>query len=180
MLFSFYPVQQRYAETLGQDIDILISSCVPSALLAALPFIFLTSQQNLVTASALQMAAPPPAVQIIKYFSTKDIDAIKARFEEVKQLGTAATEEWFKGLSAEGTRRTADVARWERWDLMGGLSNVLASLQAPTANAISRAMSHIGLSGDIAASRSNSGSEEDNAMARRFKGPLRSMPNGEL
>ena len=173
--------------SLVQEIDVVISSAIPSALLAAIPPVFLTQRKNIITTTSLQVGSPPPTVQIIKYFSKKDIEGIRIRFEEVKQLGAAATEEWFKGLSAEGNRRSSDAARWERWESHGGLSDVLSALQqldhlASPQHHSPKTASHPIVMGDRSGSRSHSASEEDGAMARRHKklpGPQRLTHNRE-
>lgn len=69
----------------------------------------------------LQTKQHPPALQISKYFLKSQIEDLKKEFENVKFLGSAATEEWVKGLDSLGKQRRNDAARWERWEVVGGL-----------------------------------------------------------
>lgn len=46
---------------------------------------------------------------------------MKREFDEVKALGSATAEEWVKGLEANGKEKLADAARWEQWEMSGGL-----------------------------------------------------------
>lgn len=89
--------------------------------MAALPFVFLTNGLDMVASSQLQTGAPPPTLQITKYFFKPHIEAIKREFYEVKVMGTATAEEWLKGLDDKGKLRKSDAARWERWDASGGV-----------------------------------------------------------
>lgn len=113
-----------------QEIDLLISSVIPSPLLAAVPFIFLTTSAKVITATALRVVTPPATLQMTKFFYKNHLDDLKDQFEKVKARGGAATEEWFKGLQGEGGRRMADAARWERWELDNGLRNVLSTFRS--------------------------------------------------
>ncbi|KAI9797149.1 MAG: hypothetical protein M1825_006253 [Sarcosagium campestre] len=107
-----------------KETEILISSRVPFVLLAALPSLLVTPSKNVITPALLQAANPPPNVQLTKLFFKADVDDVLQRFNEVKSLGPAATEEWIKGLEGQGKARTSDACRWERWYLAGGASSV--------------------------------------------------------
>jgi hypothetical protein len=61
-----------------------------------------------------------------KYYYKPHIDELMRKFEEVKLLGSAALEEWIKGLEGEGRRKIADAARWEHWEVRGGLQAIRA------------------------------------------------------
>jgi hypothetical protein len=39
-------------------------------------------------------------------------------------MGSATAEEWVKGLEDRGRERKNDAARWERWDLSGGVARM--------------------------------------------------------
>ncbi|KAI9846517.1 MAG: hypothetical protein M1837_003938 [Sclerophora amabilis] len=112
-----------------KEIEILISSSVPSALLVALPFVFLSPLTHVVTPFALQNSTHPPQFQMTKHFLKTDIGDLKDQFDEVKLLGPAAAEGWFKGLAEMGKERLQESARWERWVSSGGLTNALARCQ---------------------------------------------------
>ncbi|KAI9651143.1 hypothetical protein NHQ30_001180 [Ciborinia camelliae] len=104
-----------------KEIDLLLSSSVPSLVMPALPFVFLTNELHVIPATALQQGQPPPNTQITKYYFKKHIDAIKDEFESVKAMGSATIEEWLKGLEDRGKQRRNDAARWERWEASGGV-----------------------------------------------------------
>lgn len=53
---------------------------------------------------------------------------MKARLDEVRELGAATAEEWSKGLEADGREKAADSARWEQWELAGGFRTVVRSI----------------------------------------------------
>ncbi|KAL1850788.1 hypothetical protein Plec18170_006622 [Paecilomyces lecythidis] len=59
-----------------------------------------------------------------KYYYKPHIDRLKRKFEDVKSLGPAAVEEWIKGLESKGKEHLADSARWEQWEVNGGLRAV--------------------------------------------------------
>lgn len=69
---------------------------------------------------------------LTKHFLKSQVEALKSRFGEVKALGPAAAEEWMKGLDGNGKEKIADAARWEQWELAGGLRSLKSPLQAPS------------------------------------------------
>ncbi|TEY87542.1 hypothetical protein BOTCAL_0001g00690 [Botryotinia calthae] len=112
-----------------KEIDVLLSSSIPSPLMPALPFVFLTNELHVIPATALQNGQPPPTTQITKYYLKKHIEEIKDEFESVKAMGSATIEEWLKGLEDRGKERRNDSARWERWEANGGIIRIKASDQ---------------------------------------------------
>ncbi|TVY75595.1 hypothetical protein LSUE1_G008463 [Lachnellula suecica] len=107
-----------------KEIDLLLSSSIPSPLMAALPFVFLTNELHVLPPSTLQSGHHPPTIQITKRFYNSQIEEIKKEFDNVKALGSATAEEWLKGLDERGKEKRNDAARWERWDLVGGVANM--------------------------------------------------------
>jgi hypothetical protein len=107
-----------------QEVDLLLSSSVPSVLMAALPFIFLTNEMHVIPISTLQTGQQPTNTKITKHYYKYHIDEIKREFEDVKALGSATAEEWLKGLEGRGKERRDDAARWERWEAVGGISKM--------------------------------------------------------
>jgi hypothetical protein len=105
--------------------------------MAALPFVFLTSEMHVLALSTLQSGQPPPKIQITKNFFQPQIEDIKREFMEVKSMGSATAEEWLKGLDDRGKERRNDSARWERWEASGGVARMrvteLQSTSNPTA-----------------------------------------------
>ncbi|KEY71622.1 hypothetical protein S7711_08090 [Stachybotrys chartarum IBT 7711] len=55
-----------------------------------------------------------------KVFCLQNIANLKVEFKAVKELGTAATDDWLEGLKSRGRDGLADASRWERWHLSGG------------------------------------------------------------
>ena len=106
--------------------DVMFSSSIPSALLPALAFGFFTPSFDYVSPVSLRTSSPPPNIPISKYYFQPHLEAIKGKFEEVRALGGAAAEEWFKGLENTGKEKLADALRWEQWDHEGGLQKMLA------------------------------------------------------
>lgn len=102
----------------------LLSSSVPSLVMPALPFIFLTNELHFIPATALQQGQPPLTIQLTKYYFKKHVEAIKDEFESVKVMGSATIEEWLKGLEDRGKERRNDAARWERWEASGGVNRM--------------------------------------------------------
>ncbi|KAG9234579.1 hypothetical protein BJ875DRAFT_461152 [Amylocarpus encephaloides] len=99
-----------------KEIDLLLSSRVPSVLLPALPFIFLTNELHVLPQATLQSGAPPPTIQISKWWSNSQVEEIRQEFDDAKTLGSATAEEWLKGLDERGRKWKPDAARWERWE----------------------------------------------------------------
>ena len=89
--------------------------------MAALPFIFLTNEMHVLPLATLQSGQPPPTIQITKNFFQPQIKDIKQEFLDVKSMGSAAAEEWIKGLDDRGRERRNDSIRWERWEASGGV-----------------------------------------------------------
>ncbi|RFU33371.1 hypothetical protein B7463_g2962, partial [Scytalidium lignicola] len=105
-----------------KEIDLLLSSSVPSPLMAALPFVFFTNDLHVIPQTTLETGQPPSAIQITKHFLKQHVEQIKQEFFEVKSIGSAAAEEWLKGLDDRGKERRNDALRWVRWEASGGLT----------------------------------------------------------
>jgi hypothetical protein len=91
--------------------------------MTALPFIFLTNEIHVIPATTLQ-SGPPTGIQISKHFFKPHVEKLKQEFDDVKAMGSAAAEEWMKGLEGRGRERRNDAVRWERWDVSGGISRM--------------------------------------------------------
>ncbi|KAJ4308258.1 hypothetical protein N0V84_012206 [Fusarium piperis] len=117
-------------DNVKRELDVLLSSTTPSLLLPALPPIFVTDQMHVLPPRVIQTGVLPPNTQVTKFFWSEHINQIKNEFEQVKLLGSAATEEWVKGLEIRGKQALADASRWEKWKLNGGLNQVRVSLGA--------------------------------------------------
>ncbi|KAM5477155.1 hypothetical protein MauCBS54593_000426 [Microsporum audouinii] len=106
------------------EMDLLFSSTLPSVLVPALPFAFLTASLHYVSSVSLRGSQPPVGMVLTKHFLMAQVEELKSRFEEVKALGPAAAEEWMKGLEGNGKEKINDAARWEQWELAGGLRSL--------------------------------------------------------
>lgn len=120
---SYFSLSVRIGTKNRQEIELLVSD-FPSPLIAALPFIFITAEFHIASAAVLQQGPPPANIQISKCFLTEHVDAIKAEFVQVKSMGPGTTEEWLKGLEERGRSRKNDAAKWERWELNGGVERM--------------------------------------------------------
>ncbi|KAF2088242.1 hypothetical protein K490DRAFT_40309 [Saccharata proteae CBS 121410] len=89
-----------------------------SSLLAAVPFIYVTQDRNIVPSSSA--TSTPPNVELTRWYYRDHLREIQRQFEDVQAFGHATTEEWYKGLSATGKRKLADADRWERLERKGG------------------------------------------------------------
>lgn len=109
--------------------QLLFSSDVPAFLLPALPFAYFTQAFDFV--AALTMRTNTPDEQPTKYYYGPDLDEIKQKFAEVKAMGSATADEWFKGLANSGKEKLADASRWEQWEASDGLHDLLAWKDLP-------------------------------------------------
>ncbi|KAH8788480.1 hypothetical protein F5883DRAFT_5984 [Diaporthe sp. PMI_573] len=107
-----------------KEIDILLSSSFPSTLAAALPFVFVTQELNVISPATIERAQTPPSTSLTKIFWSEHVEALKEEFSSVKAMGTATVEEWLKGLEGRGHERRSDALRWENWAASGGLSQM--------------------------------------------------------
>jgi hypothetical protein len=104
--------------------DLLLSSTLPSILVPALPFTFITPSMHVISSITLRGTQPPPGLTFTKYYFNPHLEDMKRKFEEVKAMGSATAEEWIKGLESDGKEKLADAARWEQWETSGGLRSV--------------------------------------------------------
>ncbi|ERF72250.1 hypothetical protein EPUS_02137 [Endocarpon pusillum Z07020] len=107
---------------LQKETDLLFSAS--SALLPALPFAFFTPSLNYVASITLRNEPPPTGLQLTKWYFKPQVDDMKAKLDEVRELGAATAEEWFKGLEVDGKEKAADTARWEHWEAAGGFQAI--------------------------------------------------------
>ncbi|KAF4968937.1 hypothetical protein FSARC_3751 [Fusarium sarcochroum] len=108
----------------NDEIDLLLSSSFPSFLLPALPPVFVDADMHVISPRAMQTGVVPQGTQVTKVFWSEHVDQIKTEFEQVKALGSAAAEEWIKGLEIRGKQALVDASRWEKWANSGGIAQV--------------------------------------------------------
>ncbi|KAI1336408.1 hypothetical protein F5Y15DRAFT_206134 [Xylariaceae sp. FL0016] len=104
-----------------KEIDLLLSSSMPSVLIPALSFVFVTDDMHLIPPTSLQNGQIPPDFRVTKLFSSSDVDKIQNEFLSVKSMGKATMEEWLKGLEDRGKKKRSDSLRWEKWELSSGI-----------------------------------------------------------
>lgn len=100
-----------------QDTEILQSSAAP--LRAGLAHAFRTNDLHYIPATTLQTnPGGAPRGQMFKVYYHKHILDLQREYEDAKEFGEAAAEEWVKGLPLNGKQQMADAARWERWEAL--------------------------------------------------------------
>lgn len=112
-----------------KEIDLLLSSTTPSSLIPALAFVFVTPELQVIPSSILETNAGDNKLETTKLYSVSSITAAKEELNVVQSLGTAAVEEWLKGLGAQGKDLRIDTSRWEKWAATGGLAQMCQSVQ---------------------------------------------------
>ncbi|PNP80271.1 hypothetical protein FNYG_06347 [Fusarium nygamai] len=118
-----------------QELELLLSSSFPSVLLPALPPVLVDADMHVIHPRAIQAGTVPPHIQVTKIFWSEHVEQIKLEFENVKALGSAAAEEWIKGLEIRGKQALADASRWEKWASTGGMAQFQAPKSAAKAEA---------------------------------------------
>lgn len=115
----------RYAH---QEMDLILSS-VPAALHPALPACFLTANMHIISPAILQRTSDfSTHEKPSRIYWPEHIEQVKTEFESVRALGSAAAEEWLKGLDARGKKALVDASRWEKWEMSGGPSRLRQTL----------------------------------------------------
>ncbi|OHF04327.1 hypothetical protein CORC01_00179 [Colletotrichum orchidophilum] len=128
-VFTFLP--PRSLGALLQEIDLLLSSTTPSSLIPGFAFVLVTQQLQAIPSSTLTINTGHPKLETTKLYSASSIAAAKEQLSVVQDLGTAAVEEWFKGLDARGKELRNDASRWEKWAMAGGLALMCQPVQTP-------------------------------------------------
>ncbi|KAM0077414.1 hypothetical protein ACKRZS_010521 [Fusarium odoratissimum] len=121
--------------THSPELELLLSSSFPSVLLPALPPVLVDADMHVIHPRAIQAGTVPPHIQVTKLFWSEHVEQIKLEFENVKALGSAAAEEWIKGLEIRGKQALADASRWEKWAGSGGMAQFQAPKTAAKAEA---------------------------------------------
>lgn len=87
-----------------------------SVLQPGLRFALFTPSFNYVTSATMRQQDPPPELKLTKYYFLPHIEALENQLAEVQALGSAAAQEWFKGLQSLGKQRQDDIERLEQWE----------------------------------------------------------------
>ncbi|KIX01805.1 uncharacterized protein Z518_09532 [Rhinocladiella mackenziei CBS 650.93] len=118
-----------------KETELLFSSV--SVLKPGLPFAIFTSDLNYIPFVVLQQAEPPPRLTLVKYYFKPQLEELQSRLNGAQALGIPAAEEWYKGLESTGQQQNADAARFDQWELQGGLSRISVTSQGHPTNIIS-------------------------------------------
>ncbi|KAK1503385.1 hypothetical protein CTAM01_04697 [Colletotrichum tamarilloi] len=121
--------KRKAAQSIVEEIDLLLSSTTPSSLIPALASVFVTPELQAIPSSTLETNVGDNKLETTKLYSTSSITAAKEQLNVVQSLGTAAVEEWLKGLGAQGKEHRIDASRWEKWAAAGGLAQMCRSVQ---------------------------------------------------
>ncbi|KAI1435023.1 hypothetical protein GGR50DRAFT_350879 [Xylaria sp. CBS 124048] len=113
-----------------KEIDLLLSSQIPSFLIPALPFLFTDEDKNTISSAMLQTGQVTLTSTVTKVFLSSHIAAIGAEFDSVRRMGEATTEEWLKGLEGRGKEHRADALRWEKFEMSGGILRIRQRLSS--------------------------------------------------
>ncbi|CAD0114865.1 unnamed protein product, partial [Aureobasidium uvarum] len=105
---------ELYSVKVVSDVDVVVSPVNP--LRAGLPYAFCTPDLHYIPATLQAQAAASIKGTMFKVYSQKHIDDLQQEHQNAKEFGTAAAEEWVKGLPLLGKQQMADAARWERWE----------------------------------------------------------------
>jgi hypothetical protein len=85
---------------------------------AGLPHAFCTPDLHYIPATLQAQAAASIKGTMYKVYSQKHIDDLQQEHQNAMEFGTAAAEEWVKGLPLLGKQQMADAARLERWEAL--------------------------------------------------------------
>lgn len=84
----------------------------------------MTQELQALSPTALERGDLPANTSLAKLFWSADVENVTGEFETVRKLGSAATEEWLKGLDGRRRERQNDSSRWENWAASGGITQV--------------------------------------------------------
>lgn len=110
-----------------KEVDLFLSSSIPSCLIPALPFTFIDDKMRIIPPALLQTGHLATKLPITKIFLSSHVVAIREEFASVRAMGEATAEEWIKGLEGRGKEHRADSLRWEKFEMSGGLNRMLSS-----------------------------------------------------
>jgi len=105
-----------------------ISPSIPSAILPALPFVFLTQDRDVFSAAAFEQSQLSADVQVTKLFSKSDVQALQEEFLQVRDMGQGTVAEWLKGLPGRCSDLQHDASKWEKWESSGGTTRMCSLL----------------------------------------------------
>ncbi|KAI1819094.1 hypothetical protein F4861DRAFT_544265 [Xylaria intraflava] len=113
-----------------KEVDLLLSSQIPSFLIPALPFVFIGDNMSVISSAMLQTGQVSMTSPITKTFLSSHVAVIQEEFASVRRMGGATVEEWLKGLEGRGKEHRADSLRWEKFEMSGGLARIRQRLSS--------------------------------------------------
>ncbi|KAK1778843.1 hypothetical protein QBC45DRAFT_150619 [Copromyces sp. CBS 386.78] len=104
-----------------KEIDLMASQSVPSAVLQAIPFAYVTPDLRVQPSNT-------PDTEKQKLFSPSDVEEVTKEYHEVQALGPGALDEWMKGLKNRGKNAQNEASKWEKWYMSGGVTRMRTEL----------------------------------------------------
>ncbi|KAK4188344.1 hypothetical protein QBC35DRAFT_473642 [Podospora australis] len=111
-----------------KEVDLLLSPTIPSSVVPALPFVFLTQELDVLSASMIEQDQLPAGGQVTKRFFSAHVKALEQEFLAVKDMGAGTVAEWLKGLPGRGNDARHDASKWEKWEISGGVAKMRSQL----------------------------------------------------
>ncbi|KAK3362803.1 hypothetical protein B0T25DRAFT_443942 [Lasiosphaeria hispida] len=111
-----------------KEVDLLLSPYIPTAIIPALPVVYLTQELHVLPGASLEQGLPPTNFQVTKLFSPSDVEPLKQEFLIVKDMGPGTVDEWLKGLGGRGNDLRNQASKWEKWESSGGLAKMVSQL----------------------------------------------------
>ncbi|KAI1350182.1 hypothetical protein F5Y01DRAFT_305580 [Xylaria sp. FL0043] len=119
--FALRSCESCLVSKVTKEIDLLLSSSVPSCLIPALPFVFISDDKHIIPSAMVQTGQATLELSVTKVFLSSHVTTIHEEFSSVRAMGEATAEEWLKGLEGRGKELRADSLRWEKFEISGGL-----------------------------------------------------------
>lgn len=163
--------------TVDKELDLLLSSSVPSLLMPALPFVLITSEMKIVSADSLQKGLVQQDLQVTKIYLPENTEKLKAEFLAVKSMGSATIEEWLKGLEVRGRELLNDSMRWDKWTSTGGVTQMQTLLPSDCVPNVAVPNSKGLILMDISSSTSRSHSSMSNTAGHKSSNPSHISPS---
>ncbi|KAI1214033.1 uncharacterized protein F4807DRAFT_406424 [Annulohypoxylon truncatum] len=128
--FAIHSCGPCLVEKTIKEIDLLLSSSIPSLLMSALPFVLVTNEMHMISPDTLRKGLAQPDLQVTKIYLPEQVERLKQEFLSVKSMGGATAEEWLKGLETRGKELFSDLMRWEKWMTTGGVTQMRTQLSS--------------------------------------------------
>ncbi|KAL1841490.1 hypothetical protein VTJ49DRAFT_6981 [Mycothermus thermophilus] len=111
-----------------KELDLQILPTIPSAIIPALPFVYLTQDCDVFSAPTYEHGLTEPTSRATKLFLKSDVEALEAEFRQVLAMGQGTLNEWLKGLNGRGKELLQEAFKWEKWEFSGGTFKMRALL----------------------------------------------------